>query len=129
MVLYVSPTFDGRIHDKRIADTAYSIPPGYTLAQDTGYQGYRPEGVTVFQPQKKPKGKELTPEQKQHNRLISSFRVRVEHAIGSIKRYRTVKDECRLRKDFFVESVFVTCAALHNFRIKDRPFAYENKLT
>jgi hypothetical protein len=99
MVLYASPTFDGRVHDKKIADTAYRIPPGFTLAQDTGYQGYRPEGVTIFQPQKKPKGKELTPEQKQHNRLISSFRVRVEHAIGSIKRYRTVKDECRLRKN------------------------------
>jgi hypothetical protein len=129
VVLYASPTFDGRVHDKKIADAAYRIPPGFTLAQDTGYQGYRPEGVTVFQPQKKPKGKELTPEQKQDNRLISSFRVRVEHAIGSIKRYRTVKDECRLRKNFFVERVFATCAALHNFRIKDRTFAYENKLT
>ncbi|MDR1182183.1 MAG: transposase family protein, partial [Bacteroidales bacterium] len=104
MVLYVSPTFDGRIHDKRIADTAYRIPPGYTLVQDTGYKGYRPEGVTVFQPQKKPKGKELTPEQKQHNHLISSFRVRVEHAIGSIKRYRTVKDEGRLKKNFFLRT-------------------------
>jgi hypothetical protein len=129
LLLYASPTFDGRVHDKKIADAAYSIPPGFTLAQDTGYQGYRLEGVTIFQPQKKPKGKELTPEQKQDNRLISSFRVRVEHAIGSIKRYRTVKDECRLRKNLFVESVFATCAALHNFRIKDRTFAYENKLT
>jgi hypothetical protein len=67
----------------------------------------------------------LNPIQEAH----ASFRVRVEHAIGSIKRYRTVKDECRLRKNLFVESVFSTCAALHNFRIKDRTFAYENKLT
>jgi hypothetical protein len=129
MVLYTSFTFDGRIHDKKIADTAYHIPPGFTLAQDTGYQGYRPQGVTVVQPQKKPKGKELTQEQKQYNRTVSSFRVRVEHTIGSIKRYRTVKDECRLRRNLFVEKVFSTCAALHNFRIKDKPFAYENKLT
>jgi hypothetical protein len=100
-VSYAGPAFDGRIHDKRIADTAYSIPPGYTPAQDTGYRGYRPEGVTAVQAQKKPEGKELTPEQKQHSRLISSVRVRVEHAIGSMKRYRTVKDECRRRKDFF----------------------------
>jgi hypothetical protein len=129
IVLYVSPTFDGRVHDKKIADTAYSIPRGFTLVQDTGYQGYRPEGVTVVQPVKKPKGKKLTAQQKQSNRMISSFRVRVEHAIGSIKRYRTVKDECRLRRNLFVEKVFTTCAALHNFRIKDKPFAYENKLT
>jgi hypothetical protein len=129
MALYASPTFDGRVHDKKIADAAYSIPPGFTLAQDTGYQGYCPEGVTIFQPQKKPKGKELTPEQKQHNRLISSFRVRVEHAIGSMKRYRTVNDKCRLKKNLFVERVFATCTALHNFRIKDRTSAYENNLT
>ncbi|MDR1169453.1 MAG: transposase family protein [Prevotellaceae bacterium] len=128
MVLYASPTFDGWIHDKKTADAAYSIPPGFTLAQDTGYQGYCPEGITVVQPQKKPKGKELTPEQKQDNRLISSFRVRMEHVIGSIKRYRTVKDEYRLRKNLFVERVFTTCAALHNFRIKDRTLTHENKL-
>ncbi|MDR0700044.1 MAG: transposase family protein [Tannerella sp.] len=78
---------------------------------------------------KKPKEKEITAEQKQDNRTISSFRVRVEHAIESIKRYRTVNDECRLRKNLFAERVFSSCAALHNFRIKDRPFLYENKLT
>jgi hypothetical protein len=129
LVLYVSPTFAGRVHDKKIADVSYCIPQGFTLAQDTGYQGYRPDGVRIVQPVKKPRGKELTEEQKQNNRIISSFRVRVEHAIGSIKRYRTVKDECRLRKNLFVERVFILCAALHNFRIKDKPFTYENKLT
>ncbi|MDR0748745.1 MAG: transposase family protein [Tannerellaceae bacterium] len=83
----------------------------------------------MVQPEKKPRGKELTAGQKQNNRIISSFRVRVEHAIGSIKRYRTIKDECRLRKNLFVERVFALCAALHNFRITDKPFCYENKLT
>jgi hypothetical protein len=27
-----------------------------TSAQDTGYQGYNPEGVKIIQPTKKPKG-------------------------------------------------------------------------
>jgi hypothetical protein len=36
MVLYVSPPCSGRVHDKKIADASYSIPPGFTLAQDTG---------------------------------------------------------------------------------------------
>jgi hypothetical protein len=120
----VSRTFSGRIHDKTIADNAYTIPAGYTLIQDTGYQGYQPEGVEIIQPQRKPKGKELTEEQKDVNRQISSYRVRVEHSIGSIKRYRIVKDECRLRKNNFVENVLLYCAALHNFRLKTRPFTY-----
>lgn len=129
LILFVSQTLSGRIHDKTIADNYYTILKGYTLAQDTGYQGYRPEGVIIIQPVKKPKGKELTDDQKEHNRTVASFRVRVEHAIGSAKRYRIVKDECRLRKNGFVDRIFATCAALHNFRIKRRPFQYENKLT
>jgi hypothetical protein len=129
LIMYVSKTFSGRIHDKTIADQAYTIPPGYTIVQDTGYQGYQPEGVKVIQPKKKPKGKALTEEEKEVNRQISSFRVRVEHAIGSAKRYRIVKDECRLRKHNFVDDVFLYCAALHNFRIKTRPFSHKNNLT
>ena len=107
-----------------MADTLYSIKPGFTLWQDTGYQGYRPDGVDLKQPIKKPKGKELSDDQKEYNRLISQVRVRVEHAIGSMKRYRIVKDECRLRKNKFVHSVLHTCAALHNFRIQKKPFQY-----
>ena len=129
LILYVSRTFAGRIHDKTIADEAYSIPAGFTLAQDTGYQGYRPEGVKIIQPQKKPKGKELTKEQKESNRKISSFRVRVEHAIGSVKRYRIVKDECRLRKNNFVDDILLYCAALHNYRLSTRPFYYKYNFT
>jgi hypothetical protein len=129
MVLFVSQTCHGSVHDRKIADQGYRIPPGFILAQDTGYQGYRPEGVTVIQPQKKPGGKELTAEQKRGNQVISTFRVRVEHAVGSIKRCRIVKDEYRLRKGHFMENIFLTCAALHNFRLKETPFRYENKLT
>jgi hypothetical protein len=129
MVLFVSQTFHGSVHDKKIADQSYRMPSGFTVVQDTGYHGCRPEGVTVIQPLKNPKGKELTPGQKQSNKTISSFRVRTEHAIGSIKRCRIVKDECRLRKNNFAENIFLTCAALHNFRLKETPFRYENKLT
>lgn len=129
MILYVSQTFPGRVHDKNIADNHYTIPNGFTLVQDSGYQGYAPDGIKIIQPKKKPKGKELTKEEKDTNRQISSFRVRVEHAIGSVKRYRIVKDECRLRKNNFVDNIFLQCAALHNFRLKTRPFTYKNKLT
>jgi hypothetical protein len=134
LVLFVSATVAGKIHDKKIADTSYSIPKGFTLWQDTGYQGYKPEGVLIQQPRKKPRGKELTTQQKQDNQQISRFRVRIEHPIGSIKRYRIVKrgrpaDECRLRKNEFVENIFLTCAALHNFRLRLKPFNYEIKAT
>jgi hypothetical protein len=126
LILFVSPSVLGKTHDKKIADTMYSsfLSP-CVLYQDTGYQGFRPEGVTIMQPVKKPKGRMLTREEKEYNRKISSFRVRVEHAIGSIKRMRIVKDECRLRANYFVQRIFKTCAALHNFRIKLNPWQYQ----
>jgi hypothetical protein len=129
MVLFVSQAFCGNVHDKTIADTAYEIPAGFTLFQDSGYQGYAPFGVQIIQPKKKPKGKKLTKEEKERNREISVDRVRVEHAIGSVKRAKIVKDQCRLRKDNFVNHIFASCAALHNLRLLTNPFNYENKLT
>jgi hypothetical protein len=129
VILFVSQTFSGNVHDKTIADAAYSIPAGFTLLQDSGYQGYNPSGVHVIQPKKKPKGKELTNAEKEKNREIAADRVRVEHAIGSVKRARIVKDECRLRRDNFVSKIFASCAALHNFRVLHKPCNYENKQT
>ena len=135
LVLYVSVSLSGATHDKKIADQCYanafeSLDYVTTLWQDTGYQGFAPKNVTIVQPTKKPRGNELTKEQKKYNRLISSFRVRVEHTIGSIKRYRIVKDECRLRKNNYPKKVFAICAGLHNFRLKFIPFNYPDvKLT
>ncbi|MDR1023989.1 MAG: hypothetical protein LBL94_12090 [Prevotellaceae bacterium] len=62
----------GRCTTKKIADAHYHTPSGFTLAQDTGYQGYRSDGVTIIQPMKKPKGKELTHEQKAQNKVRRS---------------------------------------------------------
>lgn len=126
LILFVSQTVSGKTHDKKMADTMYSFPIPCILYQDTGYQGYAPQKVTAIQPVKKRKGKTLSQEQKEFNRQVSSIRVRVEHAIGSAKVMRIVKDECRLRTNFFVERIFVTCAALHNLRIKIRPWEYKN---
>lgn len=126
-ILFLSATVRGSTSDKKTADTLYTIPKGFSLWQDLGYMGYRPKGVNIMQPIKKPKLKELTKEQKQYNSSISSIRVRVEHAIGSAKRYRIVKDECRLRKNEFVSSILHTCAGLHNFRLQKQPFIYPNQ--
>ena len=126
LILFVSQTVCGKTHDKKMADTMYSFPISCTLYQDTGHQGYAPEKVKVIQPVKKGKGKVLTQEQKEFNKEVSRIRVRVEHAIGSAKFMRIVKDECRLRANQFVERIFTTCVALHNLRIKIKPWTYKN---
>jgi hypothetical protein len=81
LVRYLSETYPGRIHDKRICDAEeLGFPSDIGLFQDTGFQGYHPADVHIYQPKKKPKGKELTPEEKAENTLISSIRILIAHS-------------------------------------------------
>lgn len=119
-ILFTGATVEGKMHDKKIADTQYAFPYETVLQQDTGYQGYAPENVTVVQPKKKPKGGVLADEEKAANTEISRKRIKVEHAIGGAKILRVVKDECRLRKNDFVGGIFHLAAGLHNLRFNAR---------
>ena len=120
-VEYLSQTYSGKTHDKKVADLEdIHYPPGSGLKKDSGFQGYKPPGVFTLQPKKKPKGKELGMADRFFNRLISSVRIRVEHVIASIKRCRIVKDVFRnTKKDFSDLAMSVVCA-LHNFRVSWR---------
>lgn len=120
-VMYLSGTCEGKRHDKRLADDEhYCFPAGSKLLQDTGFQGYQPDGVTVIQPKKKPRGAELTPEEKIINRAISSLRVEVEHQIGGVKRCQILVQKFRNRVTNFVDEVMETACGLHNFRLTHR---------
>ena len=79
-----------------------------------------PEGVTTYQPMKKPKGKELTTEQKQTNKELSKERIGVEHSIGGIKVYRIVHDIFRNFRKGFDDLVIETACGLHNWRLNFR---------
>jgi len=126
-ILWLSKTFDGSVHDKKIADEQpVRFPAGITLWQDTGFQGHKPQNVTIKMPTKKPKGKELTQEQKQENKEISSFRILVEHAISGVKRCRIVKERFRCTKFGFDDMVMLIACGLHNFRISLKFSQIEN---
>ena len=120
-VMYLSGTYEGKCHDKRIADDEqYAFPPNSRLLQDSGFQGYRPAGATIIQPKKKPKGRELDADEKLVNKAISKFRVEVEHHIGGIKRSQIVVQRFRNRTENFVDEVMETACGLHNFRLAHR---------
>jgi DDE superfamily endonuclease/Helix-turn-helix of DDE superfamily endonuclease len=116
-IVALGQTQPGRKHDNACVDAEnYQYPPGSTLYQDTGFQGYQPAGVTTRQPTKKPPGKELTAEQKACNRDISRERLSVEHSIGGVKVFRIVHDVFRNIKDGFVDRVMETACGLFNLR-------------
>ncbi len=124
-ILFLTDTVEGKRSDKKLADESdYTLPPGSKLAQDTGFQGFKLENVSILQPKKKPRGKELTDLDKHINQWISSIRIRVEHAIGGVKRYRIVKDKIRNWKKGIRDAVLETCCGLHNFRLNFRPWSY-----
>lgn len=124
-IAWLSETCEGKKHDKKIADeSSLTLPQDSRLYQDTGLQGFALPGVTILQPKKKPRGGHLTVEEKERNREIARIRIRVEHAIGGVKRYRIVKDQLRNWKQDFRDRVMETCCGLHNFRLNFRPWHY-----
>ena len=50
---YLSPTYAGKVHDKKVVDQEQIVYPRATiLYQDTGFQGYKPTGADYRQPKK-----------------------------------------------------------------------------
>jgi len=120
-VQYLSGTYAGKQHDKKICDEEQpTFPPDISLYQDTGFQGYEPTGVHTYQPKKKPRGQELSAEDRERNRLISKVRIIAEHVISGIKRCRILKDVFRNTRDKFADLVIEIACGLHNFRTQCR---------
>ena len=120
-IIFLSLTYEGKAHDKRIADEAqYRLPQGSVLGQDSGFQGFSLPGVFILQPKKKPKGGTLTDEEKADNRWISHIRVLVEHSIGGVKVYRIVHDVIRHWCPYIRDQVMAICCGLYNLRLRQQ---------
>jgi len=79
-----SKVYPGICHDKKMYDQCrVQKPPSLPAFGDSGYQG-----TNLIIPHKKPRKKELSAEKKEYNRILSSVRVPVEHAIGKMKIWR-----------------------------------------
>jgi hypothetical protein len=117
-VHYLSPTENGSVHDKTIADEyPIFLPFKSVLRQDMGFIGHNPEGVIIEIPFKKPKNKDLPFEHLIYNRLLSQTRIVIEHANSGVKRLRIIKDTVRLHAFDIRDKIIAIACALHNFRI------------
>ena len=123
LILFLSDTYAGSVHDKRIADASpYCLPKGSWLLQDLGFWAFVLEEVECLTPFKKPRGGELTPAQKAFNHQLAAVRIRIEHVNSSVKRCRIVKEICRLRVVGAQDAVMEIACSLHNFRITLHPW-------
>jgi hypothetical protein len=66
-------------------------------------------------PHKKSKTKPLTDNQKGENKLMASERIKVEHSIGGLKRYRILSDRLRTHLIDLYDDILGVCAGLWNF--------------
>lgn len=120
-ILYLSPTVEGSMHDKKLADEMeLDFPAEGVLMQDLGYTGFAPQGVRIVMPEKRQKNEELAREDKSFNRLVASIRVSIEHAIAGVKRLRLVKEKIRLRRNHVKDQVMLIACGIHNLRIAYR---------
>jgi hypothetical protein len=117
-VLVLSKAREGKIHDKRQLDEEQLvdfIPDEVPIPVDLGFEGLQKEFVNIKIPHKKPRGKELTKEQKQSNREKSSDRVKCEHSSSGIKRYKAATAVYRNHIRDLDDHFMVTAAGLWNF--------------
>jgi hypothetical protein len=117
-ILVFSTAYPGKTHDKGILNTegwAEWIPDEVKIQGDLGFQGLQNEYVNVEIPHKKPKGGQLTDEQKAENQALARERVVGEHAFAGLKRYGIAAQVYRNRKETFDDRSIFTAAGLWNF--------------
>ena len=117
-VIFLTEANGGSVHDKPQLESSNLvdyIPDEVEIAVDLGFQGLQNEFYNIHLPHKKPKGKELSEEQKQANREFNRQRVKCENAHAGIKRYRAVSDVYRNRVTNFDDRLMLNATGLWNF--------------
>jgi hypothetical protein len=120
-ILYLSDTYPGSAHDKKMVEEAeLSFPKNTILMQDLGYIGYNPQNVETIMPNKNYKNKPLNHFEQEMNWLISKVRVQVEHVMAGIKRLKIVKEKLRLKGEKVRDQIMLIACGLHNLRVQSR---------
>jgi uncharacterized protein YnzC (UPF0291/DUF896 family) len=92
-ILYIWCTVEWKKHDKRLYDEEWIWKLEIDKYGDTGYVWW----IWIQTPVKKKRNKKLTEEEKEENRILSSFRVAVEHSIWRMKFFWIVWKKFRNR--------------------------------
>ncbi len=117
-VLILSLARSGKLHDKKFhdhEDMAGTVPDEIPIELDLGFLGVQKQYDNIRIPHKKPKGGELTEEQKAENRALSQSRVVCENTFAGVKRYGAVSAVYRNRIEDFDDHLMLTAAGLWNF--------------
>ena len=128
-IYYVSNLYDGSNVDFGILKKEFPVGKGWfkkcRVLVDLGFVGidklYEIKELVIGK--KKPRKSknnpepELTDEQKEKNKKVSRERIFVEHAIGKMKKFRILKNRCRLKCQVLKNKILGICAGLWNYHL------------
>lgn len=133
-ILAISTPVPGATHDKPLCDalrTLERLPDGVEASADKGYQGLAAQvesvavcdlatreerqhpRLTAQTPFKKPRGGEVTEEQRQFNRALGAVRIRVEHCLGWLKHWAILATRFRCAHDCYTTIMGVVCGLVN----------------
>lgn len=133
-ILAISAAVPGAKHDKPLCDELHTLdrlPDEVAALADKGYQGLAAQvpavaacdvatraeqcqpRLTVQTPHKKPKGGELTDEQRAFNRHLGAIRIRVEHCIGWLKHWAVLATRFRCAHDRYTPVMQIICGLVN----------------
>ena len=87
-IVNISKVYPGRVHDFKIRKFSDKVPRDVTILADSGYQGLQKLHKKTILPYKRRRRCPLTPEQRAHNRKLSSKRVTIEHVFAHLKKFQ-----------------------------------------
>jgi hypothetical protein len=129
-IYYVSEYYDGKYVDIGVLKKEFAIDMGwfkkFKVLFDLGFQGvaklYEFKELIIGE-KKARKSKsnpdsKLNPAQKERNKAISRERIFVEQAIGKMKRYRILKNRCRLKCQNIKNRILGITAGLWNYQLQ-----------
>jgi hypothetical protein len=129
-IVAVSVAVGGATHDKTLCDhlsTLSRLPDGCEVDADKGYQGLHKQvelvsvldeatgeselvpRLVVKTPHKKPKGDELSEQQKAFNAALSRIRIRAEHCIGWAKNWAILATRFRCDHSIYTSLMRTIC--------------------
>lgn len=97
-------------------ESGVHLPATVWYLADGGYRGLEKLHRQTVLPVRKPRGKDVSASDRQNNRGLARLRIRVEHVICWLKRFRILKERYRnRRRRFGLRSRLI--AGLHNFEL------------
>ncbi len=109
----IPPPAPGRTHDLTLRRRGPPVPAGCRVHADSAYQGYEKEHAATEIPYKRPPGGRLAKDEKEYNRALSSFRVRIEHVFARLKSFRILRDVFRYPRATYHATIRVVAGILN----------------